>query len=138
MEDTIIEIIRSRVRRISSTNKIPEGMSAANLKCIVRVQRWWRRHMLYRTICRRIRQIYNRRQVLVELVSTEREYIKDLKMVCEDVMKPLAQVIDEEMHEMLFLNIPEILTLHEQFLLAFDQMLANFNPYKSQVSQCIL
>jgi hypothetical protein len=76
--------------------------------------------------------------VLVELVSTEREYIKDLKMVCEDVMKPLAQVIDEEMHEMLFLNIPEILTLHEQFLLAFDQMLANFNPYKSQVSQCIL
>jgi DNA-binding MarR family transcriptional regulator len=69
--------------------------------------------MLRRIINRRIRQRHSRRQVLVKLASIEREYIKYMKVVSNDVIKQLVRVIDEEMHEMLFVNIPEIIILHE-------------------------
>lgn len=81
MEDSIVELIRNRVRRISSSHA-PLEFSAYQLQGLVRIQRWWRRQRLLKALKKLSKQRANRRQVVIELANTEREYLKDLKVIC--------------------------------------------------------
>ncbi|KAJ3055168.1 Myosin 10A, isoform D [Rhizophlyctis rosea] len=53
-----------------------------------------------------------------ELVETERDYVRDLVIIIEHFMKPLAdrKILAQKQIETLFMNIPQLLTIHEKFL----------------------
>lgn len=137
MEDTIVEKLRTRVRRISATHA-PVQLSPKEMEGLKRIQKCWRRYRLVRALKKLSRQRANRKQVLTEITTTERDYLKDLRVLCEEIMKPLESQIDEEMYSMLFINLPELLVLHEQFSEKLDAINRDYNSYKSRISPCIM
>lgn len=88
MEDTIVELIRNRVRRISASHASIQ-LDPEQLQKIQRVQRCWRRWRLVKALKKLGKLRLARRNVTVELINTEREYLRDIRIVCKDVMHPL-------------------------------------------------
>ena len=52
-----------------------------------------------------LRRKEKRKFILLELEKTEKDYIDDIRIVIEHVMKQVEEILDEEMYKMLFINL---------------------------------
>jgi len=62
----------------------------------------------------RERQEQALREVLDELLSTEANYVADLRHTCSTYMAPLAALLDGEVHSKVFSNLGQISMMHSQ------------------------
>ncbi|KAJ2802048.1 hypothetical protein H4R20_003429 [Coemansia guatemalensis] len=62
-----------------------------------------------------------RQEVIFEIIHTEADYVKDLRIMVEVLMEPLSslRIVDAEQAELIFGNVAEILALHEEINAAF-------------------
>jgi hypothetical protein len=126
---------------MSSTFLKYSDLSPTELSGIISIQRTWRRYVFRKKLQKAVKRRTSRKYVLAELISTEREYIKDMRIVIEQVMLPLREKkdeIDEEFLKMLFMNIEEIVPIHEDMLAKLEDTLKDFRRYTTKVSLPIL
>ncbi|PIA17049.1 hypothetical protein COEREDRAFT_97000 [Coemansia reversa NRRL 1564] len=62
-----------------------------------------------------------RQEVIFEIIHTEADYVKDLRIMVEVLMEPLSslRIVDATQAELMFGNVMEILALHEEINAAF-------------------
>ncbi|KAJ2081474.1 hypothetical protein H4R24_002299 [Coemansia sp. RSA 988] len=62
-----------------------------------------------------------RQEVIFEIIHTEADYVKDLRIMVEVLMEPLSslRIVDATQAELMFGNVAEILALHEEINAAF-------------------
>ncbi|KAJ2613455.1 hypothetical protein H4S08_002189 [Coemansia sp. RSA 1365] len=62
-----------------------------------------------------------RQEVIFEIIHTEADYVKDLRIMVEILMEPLSslRIVDATQAELMFGNVMEILALHEEINAAF-------------------
>lgn len=54
------------------------------------------------------------------------------------MMNPLKTLIDEEMHKMLFMNLEDIVPIHQDLLREMEDSLKVYNRYTAKISQPLL
>lgn len=92
MEEDLVDKIRTRVRMISSSLLQFNNLSVSQLAGIVKIQRNWRRYTFQKKL--RKKRV-SKKFALVEFVNTERDYIKDMRVVIDQVLMPLKEKHDE-------------------------------------------
>lgn len=79
-----------------------------------------------------------RKFILMELEKTEKDYIDDIRIVIDHVMRQVEECLDEDMFKMLFINLEEIIEIHGQFYERLSQALWSYNHHSTKISEVIL
>ncbi|KAJ3228771.1 cytochrome c oxidase subunit 1 [Chytriomyces hyalinus] len=61
-----------------------------------------------------------RMNIIVELIGTERDYVRDLKIIIENFMKPMSNSKFDKNVDSLFSNVDELLSINSEFLRRFE------------------
>ncbi|XP_052120323.1 uncharacterized protein LOC113216271, partial [Frankliniella occidentalis] len=83
-----------------------------------------------------------RTHVVVELYETERSYVESLEFLVKEYMQPLkkpenAGMVDSELVEQIFYQVPAILALHQEFLDDLQKRLENWD-FQQKVGDVLL
>lgn len=114
MDTDLVEKIRTRVRMMSNT-QLCSNITPHQLKLITKLQGYWKMIMVKKQYQKRLKRKEKRRFIIMELQNTEKDYIDDIKIIQNHVMKQVEGFLDEEMFKMLFINLEEIIGIHERF-----------------------
>uniref|UniRef100_A0A8C5HFI0 Rho guanine nucleotide exchange factor 4 n=1 Tax=Gouania willdenowi TaxID=441366 RepID=A0A8C5HFI0_GOUWI len=82
-----------------------------------------------------------RTNVINEIMSTERDYIKHLKDICEGYIKQCRKRTDmftEEQLRTIFGNIEDIYRFHRKFLKGLEKKFNKDTPHRSEIGCCFL
>ncbi|KAJ3011965.1 UNVERIFIED_CONTAM: cytochrome c oxidase subunit 1, partial [Siphonaria sp. JEL0065] len=66
-----------------------------------------------------------RMKVVYELIETERDYVRDLKIIIEHFMRPMAESKFSKNVDSLFSNVDELLGINSDFLKTFETKVKN-------------
>ncbi|KAI9482378.1 hypothetical protein BX667DRAFT_55365 [Coemansia mojavensis] len=81
-----------------------------------------------------------RQEVMFEIVHTEADYVKDLRIIVDVLMRPLRElrIVASEKIDLIFGNIGEILELHEDINAAFMERQRRQYPVVWDISDVLL
>lgn len=74
-----------------------------------------------------------RKNVIAEIINTERQYVIDLTTVCEKVRVPAAKILSPEDLENIFMNCNELLNWNKQFLEVMEVGYKGYNVDKKNL-----
>lgn len=85
-------------------------------------------------------QEVKRQEVIFEIIHTEADYVKDLRIMVDILLTPMGQlkVTTPEQTDLIFGNIREILELHEQINTVFMERQRKEYPVVSDISDVLL
>ncbi|KND01548.1 uncharacterized protein SPPG_03349 [Spizellomyces punctatus DAOM BR117] len=80
-----------------------------------------------------------RMTAIFELLTTERDYVRDLKIIIEIFKKPMAErkIVNAKIIDSIFSNIEELLAVSQDFLLRLEQLYAN-HPIIDRIGNVLL
>ncbi|KAI8610548.1 hypothetical protein BC830DRAFT_732804 [Chytriomyces sp. MP71] len=61
-----------------------------------------------------------REKIITELIETEKDYVRDLKIIIDTFMKPMANSKFDKNVDALFSNVDELLSINSEFLRRFE------------------
>eukprot|EP00117_Sycon_ciliatum_P005366 scpid8862/ scgid3441/ Guanine nucleotide exchange factor VAV2 len=73
--------------------------------------------------------------VVAELVETEKSYVDVLNILSEHYIMPLSSMMDEQMQQTIFINLPELREVHSGFL---AQLETQIESGAQHISKCFL
>ncbi|TPX72929.1 hypothetical protein SpCBS45565_g00028 [Spizellomyces sp. 'palustris'] len=80
-----------------------------------------------------------RMTAIFELLTTERDYVRDLKIIIEIFKKPIIErkIVNAKVTDSIFSNIEELLAVSQDFLLKLEQLYAN-HPVIDRIGNVLL
>ena len=138
MDTNLVDKIRSRVRKLSQSQALAQTLTEEEVKYVIKLQAYWRMVLLRQAFRKKLKRKEKRRFVIEELWKTEKEYITDMRLVVERVMREVEGFLDEEMFNMLFINLEDIISLHEKFYARLDDGFQHYDHNSTRISEFIL
>ena len=132
-----MEKIRNRVRKLSNS-QLPSDLTPRQLELITKLQSYWKMVTARKQYQKMLRRKEKRKFILLELEKTEKDYIDDIRIVIEHVMRQVEEILDEEMYKMLFINLEEIIEIHAMFYERLANAMQSYNHNTTRISELIL
>jgi hypothetical protein len=98
-------------------------------KAALRVQSVVRAFIATKHAKQRVKRFIFRTKVVLEIQSTEANYLRDLRMVMDEYYEPLKnmQLLTKEEHKGIFLNLEKIVDIHTELLAAIEKARENWS-----------
>ncbi|CAD8087510.1 unnamed protein product [Paramecium sonneborni] len=106
------DIFKSKIVFINQTPVIVRE-DDAYIRKVRKIQNYFRFVQPYKKLKKQHRYRVN---VINELIVTEKKYVSDLKIIKENIQKPLLQLIDSQDHVRFMFNVDSILYFNQEFL----------------------
>ncbi|CAD8176013.1 unnamed protein product [Paramecium pentaurelia] len=98
---------------------------------IIMIQRNYRRYLNMKQFQKKLRQLRNRKYVVVEFHQIEKNYNEDLNIIVGRLMTDirLQKILTEDELLSLFLNVEQIQQLNYKFYITIQQILQNYHHF---------
>ncbi|KAJ3023485.1 cytochrome c oxidase subunit 1 [Thoreauomyces humboldtii] len=118
---------------MSSTNTAGQTYINVDELMVVNSDRWQDR-VSAETLAAMPHRQQQRMTAVFELIATERDYVRDLKIIIGLFMRPLAEkkIVSSKVIDTLFSNLEEILVVNQDFLVQLEELYAA-NPIIEQI-----
>ncbi|CAD8171435.1 unnamed protein product [Paramecium octaurelia] len=108
--------------------EILQSVTKSIIPKIIMIQRNYRRYLNMKTFQKKLRQLRNRKYVVVEFHQIEKNYNEDLNIIVARLMSDIRRqsILTEEELLSLFLNVEQIQQLNYKFYITIQQILQNY------------